>query len=1189
MQKTALGRLSFREGEPLVRRSHCEGGTETRRKLSEGGVMRSCSATRVRRKKTRTDLTMMAAGKGTGSFHQATGKKLLCVMKLTFIFLTLAFMQVHARGLSQTITLRVKNAPLTQVFREIEKQSGFVFIYGKSMIEKEAPVNLQVSNAPLTEALDLCFRNLRITYTIEENKYIVVRPRPAPPAPPVVQSSNRNKYGDPIRGRVVAEDGSPLSAATIMVKNTQVTATTDNKGVFTINVNEGDWLVVSFVGYESREIKITGGIISAYNNYVGFANGSEHNSYLGVMLKPKRSMLDETVVIAYGTTTLRKSTGSVSSVTAEDISKQPVANPLAALPGRVSGAVIAQNNGLPGSGIQIQIRGQGSLNQGEIPLYIIDGVPFTNFNGGFPPTDNLNAFGISGANGGVSPFSMINPNDIERIDILKDADATSIYGSRGANGVVLITTKRGKTGKTTVQANFYQGFGKVNRFIPMLNLQQYLTMRREAFANSNLTPNAANAPDLLVWDTTKSTDWQKFLIGGTARTTDAQTTISGGTGGTRFLFNAAYHRESTVFPGDNESKRLSFRLNADHTSRNGRFNIGVMANYANDITNLIDADISSAYNLPPNLPLYNADGSLYWYSGFTNPLGNLKKRYRGNGNNLISNLTLRYSLLPGLNLKASLGYTRTELDQKRANPYSSDNPTSTQGSYAYFANNVAGNYIIEPTVDYTRKLGAGKLTALAGASFQSNTADGFSITARNFSNEALLGSMTAAGLLQATYNNVQRYKYAAGFGRLNYDWKGKYIVNLNFRRDGSSRFAPANRFSNFGSVGAAWVFTEAAFVQDRLSFLSFGKLRASMGTSGNDQISNYLYLNLYNAGTPLLGNGTLNPSPVLPNDDIKWESRKKYEIALDLGFFKDRIMLTANYYRSRSGNQISSIALPTQVGLNSRTVNIPAVIANNGVEIDLRTTNIKSKSLEWKTALNITFYNNKLVKWPGLEQSFYASSYIIGKPVNVSQLYHFIGIDPATGIAQYEDKDGNGSITFAGDRYVMPVGTPYYGGLSNTITYKDFQLDFTFQFNHRMGKTNLFPSPVPVGGLLNQNISVLNRWMKPGDEAMYPAYRTSGNDFNYASSDLTWGDASFAKLRSASIAYMVPQAFIKRLKMADCTLSVQGQNLFLFTKNKYLLDPETTVQGGPPGIGTGTIGAVMPPLRTIVFGINCSF
>lgn len=1100
-------------------------------------------------------------------------------MKLTFILLTVAFMQVQARGLAQTVTIKVKNAPLTQVFREIEKQTGFVFVYGKSMVEKADPVNLQVSNAPLTEVLNLCFRNLGVTYSIEDNRYIVVKPRPAPSQ--IIQAATVIRLAGPVKGRVVADDGLPLAAATITVKGSGANTLADKSGAFTITVNEGDVLVISYIGYESKDIKVSRDFISRYKG--------EGNDAFTITLKPKTSQLDETVVIAYGTTTMRKSTGSISSVTAEDIRKQPVANPLAALPGRIPGAVIAQNNGLPGSAIQIQIRGQGSIGQGEIPLYIIDGVPFTNFNGGSPATDNLNAFGTSGANGGVSPFSLINPNDIERIDILKDADATSIYGSRGANGVVLITTKKGKAGKTVVQANFYQGTGKVSRFIPMLNLEQYLAMRREAFANSGQTPTAANAPDLRVWDTTKSTDWQKFLIGGTARTTDAQATVSGGTGGTRFLFNSAYHRETTVFPGDNEGKRLSFRLNADHTSKDNKFNIGVMVNYSNDNTNIINADAASAYNLPPNLPLYNADGSLYWYSGFTNPLGRLKKRYRGNATNMISNLTLRYTLLPGLNLKANLGYTKTGLEQKNMNPYSSDNPTSTLGSYAYFADNKASNYIIEPTVDYTRKLGEGRLTALAGASFQSNTADGWQIYASNYSNEALLSTMIAAGTIQVQYNNIQRYKYAAGFGRLTYDWKSRYILNANFRRDGSSRFAPANRFSNFGSVGAAWVFSEELFVKDNVLFLSFGKLRGSLGTSGNDQISNYLYLDLYNAGTPLLGNATLNPQAVVRNDNIQWESRKKYEVAMDLGFLRDRILLTANYYYSRSGNQISFISLPTQLGLNSRTVNIPAVIVNKGFEFDLRTTNIKTRDLEWKTAFNITFNTNKLVSWPGLASSFYASTYVIGQPVNVSQLYHYQGVDATTGLAKYEDKDGSGSVTSAGDRFVMPVGTPYYGGISNTIMYKNFQLDFAFQFNHRKGRTGLWPSSIPVGGLSNQNTSVLDRWQKAGDDALYPAYKTSSSDFLFTSSDVIYGDASYAKLRSASISYTLPQAWIKRIKMSDCAISVQGQNLFLISKNKYVLDTETQIQGGPSGIGNGTLGAVMPPLRTIVFGINCSF
>lgn len=1102
-------------------------------------------------------------------------------MKLTMIFLTVAFLQVHARGLSQSVTLRVKNAPLTQVFREIEKQTGFVFIYGKSMIDKTSPVNLQVSNAPLTEVLNLCLGNQDITYTIEDNKYIVLKQKPVTAAYSI---NNKERSGTPVTGGVFAADGTPLAGAIITNKNSKENTITNNRGIFSLPFAAGDVLMVSYVGYESKELKITADILEK-------PTGS-----LTITLNPKKSELDEMVIIAYGTTTRRKSTGAVSSVTAEEISKQPVANPLAALPGRVPGAIIAQNNGLPGSGVQVQIRGQGSLSSGTIPLFIIDGVPYTNFNGASPPTDNLNSY-YSAANGGVSPFSMINPADIERVDILKDADATSIYGSRAANGVVLITTKKGKIGKTEVRASVYQGIGKVGHFVPMLSLQQYLAMRREAFANDGATPTASNAPDLMVWDTTKSTDWQKSLIGGTAHTTDAQATISGGAGGTRFLFNAGYHRESTVFPGNNDDKRLSARLNADHTSADNKFNISVSAAYSNDNSNLPTYDYTQFYNLPPNMPLYNDDGSVYWNNAFYNvPTSAFKRRYDGITGNLVSDLSLRYTILPGLNLKANLGYTKTDLDQHYANPGSSDNPAgvdpggfSGQNNFAFFTSNKLSNYIIEPTIDYAVKLGSGKLTALAGGSWQYNKNRTTNTVGYNYAVEALLNNLAVAGNWRVNYDNIAEYRYAAVFGRLNYDWKGKYILNVNFRRDGSSRFGPNNRFGNFGSAGAAWVFSEESFVKNNVPFLSFGKLRASIGTSGNDQIPNYLYLSLYNTSTPMLGQATLNPQAVLKNADIQWETNTKYEAGLDLGFLHDRILLTADYYQSRSGNQITLMSVPTQAGTNAITRNFPAVIVNRGVEVDLRTTNIKTKDFEWNTSFNITFYTNKLLKYPGLDKSFYATSYIVGKSINVQQLYHYLGVDPATGVAKYEDQNGDGSVSYTYDRIPMLIGNPYYGGLTNTITYGNFQLDVTLQYNHRRGKTNLFPSANPVGNMINQNTSVLNRWVKPGDNALYPAYRINGSDYNFTSSDVTWGDASYMKIRSAGLSYALPQNLIKRAKMTSCMVSVRCQNLYTFTKNKYLFDAETTVTGGPTGPGTGTIGAALPPLRTITLGINCSF
>jgi TonB-dependent SusC/RagA subfamily outer membrane receptor len=294
----------------------------------------------------------------------------------------------------------------------------------------------------------------------------------------------------------------------VTAKGTPFGTITDEKGRFRVVAKKGYVLLFTYVGYESYSVTV----------------GSATN--IKVSLKQALRSLDEVVVIGYGTSSKRINTGSVTSITSAEIGKQPVSNVLAALPGRIAGAQIAQNNGLPGSAVQIQIRGQGSLSSGTIPLYVIDGVPFTNFNGGSPATDNLNAFGISGANGGISPFSMINPNDIERIDILKDADATAIYGSRGANGVVLITTKRGQSGKTKFDVNASTGFTELNRFIP--SPDQYYDLRTQAFKNDGVTPNTSNAPDLTLWDKTKTTDWQKYFLGGTGKVSDVQTSLSGG-------------------------------------------------------------------------------------------------------------------------------------------------------------------------------------------------------------------------------------------------------------------------------------------------------------------------------------------------------------------------------------------------------------------------------------------------------------------------------------------------------------------------------------------------------------------------------------------------------------------------------------------------------------------------------------
>ncbi|MBS1563229.1 MAG: TonB-dependent receptor plug domain-containing protein, partial [Bacteroidetes bacterium] len=609
-------------------------------------------------------------------------------MKFTALLLLAACLQVSARTSAQNITLKEKDAPLESIFGKIEQQSGYSFFYDKPLIRTARPVTVNIDNLPLDQALAICLKNQPFSFKIF-NKTVAIK------AAENTSDASAAAITSPpvdVKGRVLNEKGEPAAGITVTVKGTRRATTTDANGFFSLNnVPDAAILVFSAVQIEST-VEIKASYLAVSSNYI-------------VRVKTKVSQLDDVQVIGYGTTTRRKSTGSVASLSSEDIAKQPVANPLNALQGRVAGAVITQANGLPGSNVTVQIRGIASLGNGTVPLYIIDGVPFNIIDGAVPVAGTLNAFGISNAGGGISPFNLINPSDIERIDILKDADATSIYGTRGANGVVLITTKKAKAGKTKLDINVYHGIGKVAHFIDMLNLEQYRALRRKAFANDNITPTAANAPDLFVYDSTRYTDWQRKYLGGTARTTDAQATLSGGDTRTRFSLGAGYHKETTVFPGDFGDQRGSVRLNVDHNSLDRKLNASASVLYSYDQTDLLATDLASTYTMTPTYKLYNADGSLFWDGNYTNPESRIYQKYLGKTNNLISNVQLRYTILPGLDIKSSLGFNKLNVYQNLQTPAISQNPNTSPTNNARFAFIDQQSYNFEPQITYARKIG----------------------------------------------------------------------------------------------------------------------------------------------------------------------------------------------------------------------------------------------------------------------------------------------------------------------------------------------------------------------------------------------------------------------------------------------------------------------------------------------------
>lgn len=1099
---------------------------------------------------------------------------LICLFSLTLTVSLFGATKSSGQSIhTKNVVFSSERISLKEALSRLEKVTGVTIFYPTEVVDRYMVSTISEEKRSIAETLDVLLRNTDLRYK-ESNGNIVLSLKSSPDGSSISEADQNLR----VSGIVLDKTGTPLSGVTVMVENwkdlpqtTSSTSTaTDRAGHWGLVVpNENVKIVFTYLGYASM-VK-------------GFSELKENGV---VVLEQSIGNLDEVMVIGYGTTTRRGNTGSVSSITSDQISKQTVGNPMQALPGRIAGMTVVQNNGLPGSNTTVQIRGNNTLGanglSGALPLYVVDGVPFVNFNGGQPATDNLNAFGLNGANGGVSPFSVINPQDIERIDVLKDADATAIFGARGANGVIMITTKKGVQGKSSLNVNFYQGTGRVGRFVDMLNTEQYLDLRREAFNNDGVSPTNSNAPDLMLWDQNAYTDWQDKLIGGTANITDAQVSYSGGGPGVRYFTSVNYRKDGTVFLGDMGADRFSGRMTLETSSADRKFNMQLTANYANDNTDLIMTDITSALSLPPNYPLYNDDGSLYWGGGFTNPMANLLKKYYSTTTNLITNANLRYEVLKGWNIKANLGYTRTGLDQRNEDPISSQNPTTQVNNRATFVDNRASNYIFEPQMDYVTQISEGKLTALVGGTWQENLSKMTRLNGTNYTYEALLNTISGAGTV-ATSNNYSLYRYASAFGRLNYDWKGKYIVNGTFRRDASSRFGDNNKFANFGAVGAAWIITEEKGIKERLPFLSFAKLRGSYGSTGNDQLPNYQYLSLFNIGGSGLAYQNIIPlvPGIIANPDLRWETTKKLEFGLDLSFFADRLSFTGNIYRHRSSNLLTYVNLPTQVGSNSYNSNLDALVENRGLELELNSVNVRNEHFRWSSAFNISFQRNELVSFGEVTRSFYATSFAIGTPLNAPRMFSYLGIDPNNGAVLYNDLDGVAGTNFNTDRYFGDIGTPFFGGLNNTFEYKNFSLDVFLQFNNRRGNINsVYGSR--IGSLNNQNISVLDRWQNAGDEAtLWPAATAvAGNPVysswnNFSGSDVFYENASFLKLRSFSLSYTVPSTLANRMKMSNLRVYTQGQNLLTFAKNKYQLDPES--------------GNAMPPLRTIVFGINCTF
>ncbi|KQC02816.1 SusC/RagA family TonB-linked outer membrane protein [Pedobacter sp. Hv1] len=962
-----------------------------------------------------------------------------------------------------------------------------------------------------------------------------------------------------ITGKLVDETGQPIAGATIKVKGTTAVTTSNSEGVFSLkNIADDATLEISYLGYQIKEVKAS--------------------KDLGTLrMEVAVGKLDQVTVNAgYYTVKDGERTGSISRITSKDIETQPVNNVLAIMQGRMPGVNITQSTGTPGGGFDIKIRGRNSIRtDGNSPLYIIDGVPYA--------SDPIGAFQTTtGFPTIASPLNSINTDNVESIEVLKDADATAIYGSRGANGVILVTTKKGKPGKTKVSINSYKGAGQVTKFLELMNTQEYLTMRKQAFINDGLSNYNEWDYDINdTWDQNRYTDWQKELLGGSAEINNIQGTISGGTVNSQFLISGNYRSESTVLPGDFLYRKGGVQASFTHQSDDHKFKMAFSINYIRQNNDQPSFDFTyDARSLAPNAPaLYDSKGNLNWENGtWDNPLRNLKAKFEAKTNDLITNTILSYELLPGLVVKSSFGLTDLSTLESRVTPSDMGNPAlnpSSANSTITFNNTNRLSWIIEPQINWSKELRAGKIDVLLGATIQSQNTDRLYQSGTGFSSNSLIYSLAAARTVRVLLSDITQYKYQAFFGRVNYNYNQRYIVNLTARRDGSSRFGPDKRFATFGALGAAWLFSNEHFLKDN-TWLSFGKLRASYGITGSDQIGDYQFFNTYATSGVAYGN-TIGLQPTrLYNPNFAWETNRKLEIALELGFLQDRLFFTGAWYKNRSSNQLVGIPLPGTTGFTLLQSNLDATVQNSGLELTLRTENLKTKNLTWTTSLNISSSKNKLIRFPGLEGSGYSQQYRIGKSLDIQLLYQYKGINPQTGVYEFVDVNNDNRISFPEDKQTIADLTPkYFGGIQNQITFKKWNLDFLFQFVKQ--KNNSYPIGYN-GDMTNQPWRVLESWLKSGDTGPYQIFTTGNNSSAitsgslYSASNMSVVDASYIRLKNVSLSYELPLI----LKGTQCKVSLQGQNLLTFTKYK---------DGDPEFISYG----FLPPLKVVTAGIQLTF
>ncbi|PTS92465.1 TonB-dependent receptor [Pedobacter sp. HMWF019] len=944
-----------------------------------------------------------------------------------------------------------------------------------------------------------------------------------------------------IKGEVKDQQGLPLPGVSVKVKGTSQGAMTGANGSFLLKAPADATLTFSFIGYKTTEQAVAG------------------KTTLNVTLTDDNNQLNEVVVVGYGTQTKKDLTSAIVSVSSKDIENQPITNAVQAIQGKAAGVQVSSQSGKPGAGITVSIRGNTSILASNSPLYVIDGVTSRD-------------------------ASFINPNDIESMTILKDASAAAIYGSSGANGVVLITTKKG-TQKLAVGFNAFTGFSNLWKKEKVLNRDQYIALMQELGYGVEGLGN-------------ENTDWQKKTFG-TGIQNNYQLSLSGGIKGGQYAFSSGYQQDKgVVAPAKLDKYTMHFNGSQSLTSW-----LKLYATAALTSKNSIDVPdnagaakggtIIAALATPPTIGVYNADGTYAsnpYKAGSENPYG-AAFAAKNNTNELrfLGSFAAEIKFTKDLSFKSSISANNRDAYYTYfLDPYMTTYGRDQKGLYN---NNKTKDHVWlnENILSYVKNVDKNAFTATAGMTLQSSDYLYTPYSESNFlgANKQLLprGSNVPAQVVTAAQWTKRSY-----LARVTYAYDSKYLFTSNFRADGSSRFGKDNKYGYFPSASVGWRISGENFLKDSKSINDL-KLRASWGKVGNDEgIGDYPYLELYQPDAQ--GNYTLSQ---LPNNQLQWEASTQTNLGLDLSMFNSRITFTADAYLKKTNNLLINQPLPNSVGFGKIVKNVGAV-ENKGLEFVLSTKNVEGKKFTWNTDLNFSLNRNKVtslgdkvssISFGGIYQRDDAIRVEVGRPLGSFYGYVATGVNPETGMEIYKDLDGDNQITAADRTFIGSAQPKFTYGVNNTLTYGNFGLTFLFQgvqgndiYNaSRMELESLNDSK-------NQLATVLNRWTPQNKITDIPKAVKDDTDNTKTSSRFV-ENGSYLRLKTATLSYNFGQMALGKLKMSKVMIYASSYNLLTFTKYKGF-DPEVNqydANGPSMGVDYGTY----PQSRTFLFGVNVGF